>query len=181
MEHSRFTRGTGYLEPYLARQRARQANKLIPGNLRYGRILDIGCGSYPYFLSHTTFKEKFAIDNQPALNLPVDIQRYDLDLLSNPYLPFLDQYFNVITMLAVIEHLNPANLVILFSEAYRTLDAGGLVILTTPASWSYCSRLPNNISSRAFRSILYCSSIDRINVSKRFLRYIFASTFFHFG
>lgn len=39
-------------------------------------------------------------------------------------------------MLAVIEHLNPVNLVVLFSEAYRTLDAGGLVILTTPASWS---------------------------------------------
>lgn len=39
MEHSRFTRGTGYQEPFLARQRARQANRFIQGNLRYDEFL----------------------------------------------------------------------------------------------------------------------------------------------
>ena len=56
------TRGKGLLEPSLARLRANRANQLIPKSLRDGRILDIGCGSYPYFLSHTSFQEKFAID-----------------------------------------------------------------------------------------------------------------------
>jgi hypothetical protein len=48
-----FTRGRGLLEPWLAKMRAQRANRLIPAELRAGRILDIGCGSFPYFLSHT--------------------------------------------------------------------------------------------------------------------------------
>jgi hypothetical protein len=56
------TRGRGLLEPFLARQRSKIANRLIGAQHRTGRILDIGCGSHPYFLSHTSFKEKFAID-----------------------------------------------------------------------------------------------------------------------
>ena len=56
------TRGSGLLEPFLARLRARKANRLIPAHLRSGRILDVGCGSFPYFLSHTEFAEKFALD-----------------------------------------------------------------------------------------------------------------------
>src|SRR5207244_1268129 len=36
---TRYTRGQGLLEPFLARQRARQANRLIPEHLRAGRIL----------------------------------------------------------------------------------------------------------------------------------------------
>lgn len=39
-------------------------------------------------------------------------------------------------MLAVTEHLNPDSLVILFKEGHRVLKSGGLLILTTPASWS---------------------------------------------
>ena len=68
-----YTRGGGLLEPALARYRANMANKLIPEQLRSGRILDVGCGSYPYFLSHTAFAEKYAIDQLlPAENLPTN-------------------------------------------------------------------------------------------------------------
>jgi SAM-dependent methyltransferase len=130
------TRGKGLLEPFLARLRANRANRLIPGNMRGGRILDIGCGSYPYFLSHTAFQEKFAIDQSDTTKHFEDINWYSIDLNTTPVLPFQDGYFNVITMLALIEHLNPANLVFLFSEAYRVLQPGGMVILTTPAAWS---------------------------------------------
>jgi hypothetical protein len=38
------------------------ANCLIPTQLRASRILDIGCGSELYFLAHTAFREKFAVD-----------------------------------------------------------------------------------------------------------------------
>jgi SAM-dependent methyltransferase len=131
-----YTRGNGLLEPFLARQRARQADRIIPPHLRRGRILDIGCGSYPYFLSHTSFKEKFAIDQQvPSSDLSA-IRWFTLDLNTDPHLPFEKGYFHVITMLAVIEHLSPASLELLFREAYRVLDTGGMVILTTPAAWS---------------------------------------------
>lgn len=134
---TKFTRGKGILEPFLARQRTKQANHLIPPHLRTGRILDIGCGTFPYFLSHTSFKEKFAIDQLPANeDATGGIHWHTIDLNSEPHIPFEENYFNVISMLAVVEHLNPTSLIKLFSEAYRTLLPEGMVIITTPAAWS---------------------------------------------
>ncbi len=116
--------------------RARQANKLIPQSLRDGRILDIGCGSYPYFVSHTSFRQKFAIDQLAPATPHDSLVWHTLDLNAVPQLPFEDGFFSVITMLAVVEHLNPNSLVKLFQEAHRTLRVGGLMIITTPAAWS---------------------------------------------
>jgi SAM-dependent methyltransferase len=42
----------------------------------------------------------------------------------------------VVTLLAVVEHLDPANLVKLFCECYRVLASGGVLVLTTPSAWS---------------------------------------------
>jgi SAM-dependent methyltransferase len=104
--------------------------------LRSGRVLDIGCGSFPYFLSHTSFQEKFAIDQlAPNPNIQ-NIAWHTLNLNAEPKLPFGDNYFSVITMLAVVEHLNPVSLVALFAEARRVLNPGGLLLITTPAAWS---------------------------------------------
>ena len=130
------TRGFGLLEPYLAQQRARVANQLITDDNRKGRILDIGCGSYPYFLSHTYFKEKFAIDQLNKPSSATDINWYPLNLNHDPHLPFEDEYFSAITMLAVVEHLNPSSLMILFKDIFRTLEPCGNLIITTPAAWS---------------------------------------------
>jgi SAM-dependent methyltransferase len=134
----RFTRGKGLLEPLLAQLRARRANRLIPNELRNGRILDIGCGSYPYFLSHTEFKQKFAVDQLPPSDhgRRLDIEWFTLDLNSTPKLPFEDNFFNAITLLAVVEHLNPASMAALFKETHRALQPGGVVVMTTPAAWS---------------------------------------------
>lgn len=133
-----FTRGRGLLEPMLARFRAQRANGLIPAELREGRILDIGCGSYPYFLSHTVFQQKFAVDQLPPSEQGqrLDIQWYTLDLNSEPKLPFEDNFFSAVTLLAVVEHLNPTSMASLFTETYRVLQPGGVVIMTTPAAWS---------------------------------------------
>jgi SAM-dependent methyltransferase len=133
------TRGNGLFEPMLARMRAQKANSLIPSHLRSGRILDIGCGSYPYFLAHTNFKEKFSIDQSPISDqakTQLEISSYTLDLNSKPSLPFADGFFEVITLLAVVEHLDPQSMARLFYEIHRTLRPGGIIILTTPAAWS---------------------------------------------
>jgi SAM-dependent methyltransferase len=132
----RHTRGTGVFEGQLARLRARQANRLIPARLRQGRILDIGCGSTPYFLAHTSFKEKFAIDQLAPSTDSSGILWHTLNLNIKPHLPFENEFFSVITMLAVVEHLNPSSLVILFAEVRRILQPGGVLIITTPAAWS---------------------------------------------
>src|SRR5512146_898756 len=130
-----YTRG----EPLLARLRTQRANQLIPLELRSGRILDIGCGSFPYFLAHTAFEEKFAVDQLP---MPAETARqnriefFTLNLNEEPRLPFEGGYFEVVTLLAVVEHLNPDSMAILFQEACRVLRPGGMVVLTTPAAWS---------------------------------------------
>jgi SAM-dependent methyltransferase len=133
---NRMTRGFGLLEPALARLRARMANRLIPTDHRRGRILDIGCGSYPYFLSHTSFAEKFAVDQALDPGSVPDITWHTLDLNSTPKLPFDFGFFSVVTLLAVIEHIDPGSLVELFKESRRVIVPGGLVILTTPAASS---------------------------------------------
>jgi SAM-dependent methyltransferase len=133
------TRGKGLLEPLLADLRAQAANKLIPSSLRSGRILDIGCGTYPYFLAHTSFAEKFAIDQlplSPHTASELKIESFTLDLEVKPKLPFADHFFESVTLLAVVEHLDPSLMAILFKEVYRVLKPGGKVILTTPAAWS---------------------------------------------
>lgn len=130
------TRGYGLLEPILAKLRARVANNIIPHSLRDGRILDIGCGSFPYFLSHTYFTEKYAIDQLEKPETITNINWFTLNLNRDPVLPFGDEYFSVITMLAVVEHLDPTSLVGLFREVRRTLTPGGMLIITTPAAWS---------------------------------------------
>ena len=134
--NSHTTRGYGLLEPILAQLRARIANNLIPDHLRNGRILDIGCGSYPYFLAHTYFTEKFAIDQLSKPEAISNINWYTLNVNANPHLSFEDNYFAAISMLAVVEHLNPSSLVLLLQEIRRTLRPGGMLIITTPAAWS---------------------------------------------
>lgn len=134
-----YTRGKGLLEPLLAQLRASQANSLIPAHLRAGRILDIGCGTYPYFLANTSFREKFAVDQIPMpskVASTLNVENHTLNLNEKPALPFDDNFFSVITLLAVVEHLNPESMAILFAETYRVTRPGGMVIMTTPAAWS---------------------------------------------
>ncbi len=141
MSHSssKLTRGKGLLEPALARMRTHRANQLIPPDLRTGRILDIGCGSYPYFLAHTAFEEKFAVDQLPMAQTTAvnhHIEFFTLDLNQEPHLPFEADFFKAVSLLAVVEHLNPDSMAMLFKECRRVLTTGGRLILTTPAAWS---------------------------------------------
>ena len=117
------------------------ADRLIPAYLRRGRILDIGCGTFPLFLARTKFHEKFgadkvfqylAHDHLEALGIriaPFNIEQEDL-------MPFEDDRFDIVTMLAVLEHIEPSRLPGLLSEIYRILKSGGMLILTTPAAWT---------------------------------------------
>ena len=139
MTETKFTRGKGLLEPYLAHLRTQRANRLIPTDLRAGRILDIGCGSFPYFLAHTSFEEKFAVDQLPMAQETAtknQIEFFSLNLNQEPHLPFQDNFFSIVTLLAVVEHLNPDSMALLFQESHRVLKPGGTVIMTTPAAWS---------------------------------------------
>jgi 2-polyprenyl-3-methyl-5-hydroxy-6-metoxy-1,4-benzoquinol methylase len=134
------TRGNGLLENFLSRKRACVANSLIQESLRDGAILDIGCGSFPFFLSTTHFARKYAIDRVEAEAWP-DILQSEIvfvnqDVETSDFLPFDDGFFDVITMLAVIEHVNPVKIPVILKEVRRVLKWGGIVIVTTPMPWT---------------------------------------------
>lgn len=136
LEHD-VTRGFGLFEKYLAKKRAKIANSLIPDVLRSGSILDIGCGSFPYFLSSTKFNNKFGIDSiihkKDFVEKNINLRTVDIE---NEKLPFKSEEFNVVVMLAVFEHVRDERLNFLLKEVKRVLKNDGLFIMTTPASWS---------------------------------------------
>jgi len=135
------TRGFGIFEQFLAKQRAKMANKLIPAQKRGGRILDIGCGIFPLFLQNTEFSEKYGMDKMAEQSdghflemQKITLKKYNI--IEQNLLPFEDGYFDVVTMLAVFEHIEPKNLVEIMKEVNRVLKAGGMFVMTTPACWT---------------------------------------------
>lgn len=136
------TRGEGRLESFLAKKRAGKANVLVPEALRGGRVLDVGCGSFPYFLTQTGFSEKYGLDKGIEEGLRKELQKsrgimlVDLDLGYGHGIPFGDGFFDVVTMLAVFEHFEPARVPGVVAEIKRVLKPGGMFIMTTPARWT---------------------------------------------
>jgi len=132
-----YTRGKGLLEELLTKKRSDKANSLISKAHRAGRILDIGCGSYPYFLSKTKFNEKYGID--PSLRSKiVGKEKIVLEKFSvgTKKLPYKDDYFDVVTMLAVFEHIDEKYLNFVLKEIRRILKTNGILIITTPSPWA---------------------------------------------
>ena len=135
------TRGKGLLEGFLARQRWKIANRMIPKEYRNGRILDIGCGAFPLFLLNTDFSEKYGIEKtflkeDEALFRKNNLTVIHWNLEENHHLPLLDDYFDVVTMLAVFEHIEPGKLIDILNEIHRILKPDGLFVMTTPAGWT---------------------------------------------
>jgi len=103
--------------------RAVNAARYFPTGLdARGRHLDIGCGD-GYFLTRSPAWARYGLDKKMGDSL-------------DDGLPFPDGALDVVTMLAVIEHIrDPAPLL---AEIHRVLAPGGRLIMTTPkrtAEW----------------------------------------------
>ena len=137
MATSRVVRGYGPLDKFLAEQRYKTARKQIKFAHQRGRILDIGCGCYPLFLTTVDFSEKYGMDKTvQADKVAKGITLINHDFENKERLPFKDDFFDVVTALAVFEHIEPKNLVRLHKEIYRMLKPGGMYIMTTPTFWT---------------------------------------------
>jgi len=129
------------VENFLAGKRCLQADKHIPPSHRQGRILDIGCGTYPLFLMRTSFAEKYGIDKLidhgylKSRQVPgVRLAHHNIE--AGGALPFEDDFFDVVTMLAVYEHVEYDRLIDILDEIYRVLKPGGIHVATTPTAWT---------------------------------------------
>ncbi|MCK5299540.1 MAG: methyltransferase domain-containing protein [Candidatus Aenigmarchaeota archaeon] len=137
MRKTNVTRSYGLLETFLAKKRASKANELIKQKSRSGKILDIGCGTTPYFLMNTKFKDKYGLDplvKTQNSDHKIILKKFDIE--KNTKLPFKDNNFDVITMLAVFEHIDPDKIPNILIEIRRILKPKGRFILTTPCTWT---------------------------------------------
>lgn len=132
-----FKRYLSWIEPYLHNTNC--------------KILDIGC-AYGYFL-HLCDKKGFKTYGVDLSTLAVNKAKRNThaklfigDL--NKKLPFNDNFFNIITMFDVIEHLkSPYEGV---KEIYRILKKGGYIIVTT-ANLNAIDRLFNKRNWHGFK------------------------------
>ena len=143
MNKQSVTRGYGLLENMLSKFRGRRADALIHDSSRRGRLLDIGCGKKPYFLLNVEFESKFGIDKWNAEEerswaefIDEQLILFNFDIFSNDYLPFDSEYFDVVTMLAVFEHIEKERIGGLVSEVRRILKPNGVFILVVPVWWT---------------------------------------------
>ncbi len=119
-----------YLDRIIRRLRERKIVRLIPDN---SIVCDLGCGSGKFLYSIAgNIKEGIGIDRDVKSYKIGNITFIKLDLEKKLKLP--SNKFNVVTSLAVLEHLNkPESLV---KEAFRILKKNGLFIATTPSKLS---------------------------------------------
>src|SRR3989338_4133310 len=121
------TRGYGFLENFLSKQRTRIANELMP-HIKREKILDIGCGTVPYFLIQADFKERHGIDPNAKNKTYNGIHLHRNNIKNGGILPFPSNNFDVVTMLSVVEHLDPNSVTKLLSETKRVLKPNGRLI-----------------------------------------------------
>jgi len=114
----------------------------IIANLRMGQIvnyvdegnvvLDFGCGAKSYLLNTVSNKIKKGV----GIDYEVISKKHgNIEYINYRYtnkLPFEDQTFDKIFLLAVLEHVVIDQVDKLFSEFRRILKNGGQIILTTP-------------------------------------------------
>ncbi len=119
-----------FLDKLIRDIRLKKVSRFIPNN---AILLDVGCGDPPLFLLRIKDKIKtgFGIDKDvepKPINQRLELKKVDLD--QKIFIPFPDNFFDIVTMIAVIEHLQEPIKVL--RETKRVLKNEGKLILTTP-------------------------------------------------
>jgi len=113
---------------------------LVAKRLNHGakkRVLDIGCGDGSFITKFKNCCTVFGVDiSSKAVELAekAGLNAYRLDI-SSEKLPFENEYFDLVYMGDVIEHLVNPDFAI--DEAARVMRPNGYLVITTPnlASW----------------------------------------------
>lgn len=119
-----------YLDAIIRKLREEKIIKLIPRN---SLVCDLGCGSGKllYFIA-CNIKDGVGVDKNIEQSKLANITFIKADLENK--LKLSSNKFDVVTCLAVLEHLNkPENLI---KESYKILKKNGKLIITTPSRLS---------------------------------------------
>lgn len=124
------TKDFNAIDLFICRWRSRAVRRLVPRN---ATVLDFGCGHQAMFLRsiQRDIKNGIGIDydatpERPAPNLEVRQFRFE------DRFDFPDASFDVVSILAVLEHIPLDQVDALFREFSRILVPGGRILVTTP-------------------------------------------------
>ena len=121
----------GLLDPILRWLRLQQVLRCIPVG---AKLLDVGCGRSAALLNTVAprIEQGIGVDFKVEPSTVKNIQTLQLKLFD--HLPFADASFDVVTLLAVLEHLDNEQQIL--KEIYRVLKPNGQLVLTVPSVWS---------------------------------------------
>lgn len=119
------------LEPLLRWLRLRRVIAEIP---EHAIVLDVGCGRTAAFLSaiESRIQSGYGVDFKVAEFQTDKLKTIQVHL--GEKLPFDDASFDVVTMLAVLEHIEHEQAIL--REIHRVLKPGGKLVLTVPSVWA---------------------------------------------
>jgi len=123
------TENFNFLDKLTCRYRLSMTAKYIDQN---DIVLDFGCGVQHYLLNwgKNKFKTGYGLDYDVK-----DCQKGNIHLLNHKFqgnLPFKDDFFNKVFLLAVLEHIEEIDAQALFFEFSRVLKRNGRIIITIP-------------------------------------------------
>jgi ubiquinone/menaquinone biosynthesis C-methylase UbiE len=102
------------------------------------RVLEIGFGSGVTFLNLSgLYGDVYGLDSTVSINeVTATFRRHGVSVsLCNGTIlsmPYADDYFDSVLLISILEHLQPAQLDIAFSEIRRVLRPGGQVVYGVP-------------------------------------------------
>ncbi len=118
-----------YLDIFLQKWRMRKAAQFVPPN---SSILDIGCED-GYFFTYFNHLVSYGVGIDPYLDQDKEYANYKLIKGHFPSQFYLSLSFDVVLMIATIEHLPLQNQIDTINSCYQLLKPNGRIILTIPA------------------------------------------------
>ena len=123
-------------------------------------ILDVGCfaGTFLSLLPQERFARQLGVDILPA-QIDYANRTYGSSFRSFRHVPSITHLraisdsFDCVTLIEVIEHLNPTEIRSLFAELSRLLRPGGKLVLTTPnylSCWPAIELVLNRLSEVSY-------------------------------
>lgn len=116
------------LDRFIQRWRIRRASRFISDS---ARVLDIGCDDGALFRTLTFLRDGIGVDPDLQTNISLE----NANLIAGFFPADLPDRrgFNVITMLAVLEHIPTSEQASLAGNCFQCLEPGGQLIITVPS------------------------------------------------